>query len=218
MRNGSARYGWCAAAALSFALFLGRGVLQGFGVSVATVSVAASLGVFVDGMSQPLLGRLVDRFGGRYARLPAPLVLGLACLAMALVTTVYLLMVLYGVVMAIAVESVSPVTTGAVAARWFGRRRGAAISLLAARSGVGGLLLIPFLAYLLIATDWQTAWVVLSVIVLVLAPLALLVVRNDPGDLGLHADGDHAVERPATRRTAPRGRTAASTRRATYGP
>ena len=217
MRNGSAFYGWYVVAALSFALFLGSGALQGFGVfveswegefdvSVATVSVAASLAVLVNGISQPILGRLVDRFGGRHVMLPALLLLGLSCLAMALVTSVYLLIVLYGVVVAIAVGGVSPVTTSVVVARWFERRRGAAMALLAAGSGVGGLLLIPFLAYLLIATDWQTAWVVFGMIVLVLGlPLALLVVRNDPGDLGLHADGDHAVERAAARRTVPRG-------------
>lgn len=217
MRNHSTYYGWYVVAASAFALFLGGGAFQAFGlfvetweqdfgVGVATISVAASLGVLINGLSQPFLGRLVDRSGGRAVMLPALCVLGVACLAMALITTVYLLIALYGVVIAIAVGGVSPVTTGTVVARWFDRRRGAAMSLLAAGSGAGGLLLIPFLAYLLIATDWQTAWIVLGVVVLALGlPLALLVVRNDPMDLGLRADGDDEVSHAVSRRTVPRG-------------
>jgi MFS family permease len=69
-------YGWYVIAALFFATFLAVGSRQGFGVfvntweqdwgvSTATVSIAASVGWLVNGISQPFIGRLTDVYGGR---------------------------------------------------------------------------------------------------------------------------------------------------------
>ncbi len=197
-------YGWYVVAGLSVTLFLGMGVLQGFGVfieawenefgvSVATISIAASLAVLVNGLSQPFFGTLVDRVGGRAVIIPAFAALGVAALLMALVGNVYFLIALYGIGIAVAAGGASPVTTTAVAARWFQRRRGTAISLVSAGASGGGLIIIPFLAFLLVAAGWQTAWIVFGAILLVVGlPLLFFVLRNDPRDLGLHPDGDSA--------------------------
>lgn len=164
-----------------------------FGVSVATISIAASLAVLLNGLSQPFFGTLIDRAGGRAVVIPGFAALGLACLAMALVGNIYSLIAVYGIGIAIAAGAVSPVTTIAVAARWFQRRRGTAISIVSSGASGSGLVIVPFFAYLLIAADWQTVWLVFGAILLVVGlPLLIFVLRNDPRDLGLHPDGASA--------------------------
>jgi MFS family permease len=75
-RAGQIFYGWYVVGALFFTQLIGLGARQGFGVfvetwqeafgaGVATVSLAASVGWLVNGLSQPLLGHWTDRFGGR---------------------------------------------------------------------------------------------------------------------------------------------------------
>jgi MFS family permease len=202
--RGGLYYGWYVVAALFFATFLVVGTRQSFGiyvktweedwqVSVGTISIAASVGWLLNGLSQPFFGRLTDRIGGRPVVIVSLLVMGLAFLAMALVQNVLMLTALYGFVIAIASGGISPGITGVFVARWFERKRGTAMSLLVSGGSVGGLVLIPFLTYLFLATDWQTAWIAAGVIALALGlPLLVTIVRSDPSDVGLRPDGDAA--------------------------
>ena len=195
-------YGWYVVAALFFATFLVVGTRQSFGiyvrtweedwqVSVGTISIAASVGWLLNGLSQPFFGRLTDRIGGRPVVIVSLFTMGLAFLAMALVQNVLMLTAIYGFVIAVASGGISPGITGVVAARWFERRRGAAMSVLVSGGSVGGLILIPFLTYLFLATSWQTAWIAAGVIALLLGlPLLVAIVRSDPSDVGLNPDGD----------------------------
>ena len=195
-------YGWYVVAALFFATFLVVGTRQSFGiyvktweedwqVSVGTISIAASVGWLLNGLSQPFFGRLTDRIGGRPVVIISLLIMGLAFLAMALVQNVWMLTVMYGFVIAVASGGISPGITGVFAARWFERRRGRAMSLLVSGGSVGGLVLVPFLTYLFLATSWQTAWIAAGIIALGLGmPLLIMIVRSDPADVGLNPDGD----------------------------
>ncbi len=203
-------YGWYVVGALFFATFLMMGTRNAFGVFVATweqdwgvsvgrISVAASVGWLMNGLMQPFLGRIIDRVGGRPVVLTSMMVLGVAFIAMAFVTNVWMLTVLYGFVISSAAGGVAPSMTGVLVVRWFQRRRGAALSVLVSGASLGGLLLVPFLTYLLLATSWQMAWVTMGVISLVLGvPLLWGIARSDPSDMGLRPDGDSADEALAT--------------------
>ena len=87
-------YGWYVIAALFFATFLAIGSRQGFGVfvktweqdwgiSTATVSIAASVGWLVNGISQPFVGRLTDVYGGRRVVVISLLVMSIATIGVA---------------------------------------------------------------------------------------------------------------------------------------
>ena len=209
-------YGWYVAGALFFAMFLSIGMRQGFGIFVATwesefgvgvaaISLAASIGWFVNGSSQVLMGWLIDRIGGRIVITVAALLLGASVLLMAAANSVLHLIVIYGMVMSLASAGLAGGPPGAVMVRWFQRKRGAAMSLLTSGGSIGGLVLVPFLTYLFLWTNWRSAWLIGGAIVLVLGvPLLYLVLRDDPADLGLQPDGVRTTSAGA-RAAAPSG-------------
>ena len=207
-------YGWFILAAGFFALFVSMGARNGFGVFVVPmtgdldwtrteISAAIAVGILVNGLSQPFLGRLYDQYGGRLVISISLLVLGLATMLLAftsnfgstfafrlnigvvdvtLSASLLFLVMVYGLVMSTASSGVSLVTVHAVIAKWFYRRRGIVLSLCTAGTSVGGLILTPFAASLIIWAHWRVAWVVLGAFVLILAlPLVAVIMRRQPG-------------------------------------
>jgi sugar phosphate permease len=72
-----------------------------------------------------------------------------------------------------------------VANRWFVARRGLVLGLFGAASSAGQLIFVPALMWGVVAIGWRTASVILAVIALaVLAPV-LLLMRDEPADVGL---------------------------------
>jgi sugar phosphate permease len=201
-KRGGIFYGWYIVAALFFASFLAIGSRQGFGVFVKTweeewgvttaaISVAAAIGWLANGFSQPLVGYLTDKYGGRPVLVISLAVMAVATIAVATVSNLFGLIILYGFVISFASGGISPATSGVVIARWFDRKRGTAMSVLIAGGSVGGLVVVPFLSFVLVEFSWQMAWIIVGVLALGLGiPLLLLVVRSRPQDLGLNIDGD----------------------------
>jgi MFS family permease len=78
-------------------------------------------------------------------------------------------------------------------ARWFGgRARGRAAGFAAIGSGFGIILsgqLIPWIGALRGAEGWRTSWAVLGAVVLAIALLAALLLRDDPAVMGLAPEG-----------------------------
>ncbi|MCH7907520.1 MAG: MFS transporter [Chloroflexi bacterium] len=195
-------YGWYIVGALFFATFVGVGSRQGFGVfveaweedfgvSVGAISVAAGVGWVVNGLVQPFFGRLTDAFGGRRVLVFGLLAMGLGTLSIAAVPNVYVLIAVYGFVVSAAAGGVFPTPASSVIVRWFQRKRGTAMSMVAFGGSAGGLIMVPFAAYLLVIADWRTAWLVMGGIILLLGlPLLVTIVRSDPADMGLTQDGD----------------------------
>ena len=195
-------YGWNVVGAMFFGMFLVLGTRQSFGVFVETwerewgvttgdISVAAAIGWIINGFSQPILGRIVDRFGGKVVVVISTSVLGISYLLMAFIEGVLMLALLFGVVVSFFSGGVSPGTSGAVITRWFQRRRGMAMSVVAAGGSLGGLVMVPFLAQLMLATSWQITWVASGIIVIALGvPISVLILRNSPDEVGQLPDGE----------------------------
>jgi MFS family permease len=80
--------------------------------------------------------------------------------------------------------------SNALMSRWFVRRRGTALGILAAGSSAGTILSLPLVAAAVALLGWRSTllWYAL-VLLLVLVPLPALVYRRDPAALGLFPDG-----------------------------
>ena len=147
-------YGWYIVATCMFIAFVSVGARSAFGVFVVpmsddfgwsrgAISFAAALGFLVNGLTQPLLGGLYDRFGGRKVIVISLVIYGLATAALSLTFHLVFLAFMFGVVSSVALSGASLNNTGALLTKWFHRKRATAIGLNAAGLSLGGLLLVP---------------------------------------------------------------------------
>jgi len=196
-------YGWYVCAATLFIGFVVIGARNSFGVFVVpmsdefgwnrfTISVAAALGVLVNGLSQPFFGQIFDRTGGRKMILTSLIILGTATAMLALTFHILFLAFMFGIVISMAQSGPAPSNTAALMARWFKRRRATAISINSSALSLGGMIMVPFSMFLLQATNWRVAWIGLGLIVLASLPMAFLFLRERPSEKGLYPDGDPA--------------------------
>jgi MFS family permease len=213
-------YGWYIVATTLFIAFATTGARNAFGVFVipmsddfgwsrGTISLAASIGFLVNGLTQPFLGGIFDRVGGRKVILVSMVVVGIATVALSLTFHILFLVFMFGFVASSALSGASLTNTSALLARWFRRKRATVVGLNAAGASLGSLLLVPLAMYLLQATNWRVTWVAMGLIILVLAlPLAFIFIRDDPRNLGLQPDGDPdpsdgGAQRAADRKAGP---------------
>ena len=205
-------YGWYVCAAAVFIGFAAVGARNSFGVFVVpmseefgwsrfTISAAAALGVLVNGVSQPFMGRIFDRTGGRKLMLFSLVVVGGSTAMLALTFHILYLAFMFGIVVSMAQSGSANTNTAALMSRWFKRRRATAISINSAAVSLGGMVMVPFSMYLLQATTWRIAWIGLGIIVLSALPLAYLFLHERPEQRGLYPDGD-----PAPSKDGPNGR------------
>ncbi len=202
VRRNGIFYGWFILAATFFAMLVTTGTTSSFGAFIipmsdefgwsrGTISLAIAIGMGVNGLSQPFIGRLYDRHGGRKVISVSLLVLGAGTMALSLVNSIWFLVIVYGFVMSVATGGTSFVTIHALLVKWFYRKRGAVVSISTAGASAGSLVLVPFATYLIIWAGWRFTWVVLGAFIVFLAmPLAMLIIRDDPKDIGEIPDGD----------------------------
>ena len=167
---------------LEASLGWGRGqVMAGFTVYYAMVGIAS-----------PVVGRFVDRYGARPVIPVGAVMIGLGFVIVSRMSDLYLFYLGY-VIIGTGAAAIGPVPCSAVISNWFKRKRGTAVGLMSAGIGAGGVVVAPFIGYMLSHFDWRTAYLSLGVVVMVLTiPLALGVIRTRPSEMGLYPDGDKA--------------------------
>jgi MFS family permease len=194
-------YGWWVTLAFAVMVFLSTGIrfvvgpflkpmVADLGLDRASFSLVVSLSLFLYGALQPLIGRVVDRVGARLLMVAGTLLLGASLASLSLVTRLWHLYVLYGVLAAAGLASTSHVVATAVVSRWFSRRRATALASLGGASMAGMSLLVPVAMWLVINVGWRRTYVLLGIAVVAsMVPLALWVVRESPESMGLTPDG-----------------------------
>jgi sugar phosphate permease len=208
--NGRFYYGWVVVWVVFLALLVSAGVRAAptvlinpleteLGWSRAIISAAVSVGLLLYGLSGPGAGWLMDRFGPKPLAVVGVAIIGGSTLAGATVTELWQLNLYWGVLSGVGTGIVAPVLGATVANRWFVERRGLVLGIFGAAASAGQLVTVPALMWLVVEIGWRSGTVVLAAIVfLVLIPV-LLLMRNDPRELGLRAYGEEnpAIESPA---------------------
>jgi predicted MFS family arabinose efflux permease len=173
------------------------------GWSIATMSAAVSVNLVLYGLIAPFAAALMERFGLRRV-VGAGLVLiaagaGLSVLAQA----AWQLVFTWGVLIGAGTGSMALVFAATVANAWFVKRRGLVMGILTAGGAAGQLVFLPLIAYLVEATSWVVASLLVAAAALAVLPLAVALLRDRPADLGLAPyGGDRVIEPPTTRNNA----------------
>src|SRR2546426_8869626 len=201
MTNRSIFYGWWVVAAFAVMTFMSTGVrhavgpflkpiVADLGLDRASFSIVIALSLFLYGVFMPIAGLALDRFSVRVVTTVGTVLLAISLVLTAMVHNVWQFAVVYGVLVPLGLAGTGPVIASGVVARWFSKRRGAALSVLGSASMTGMSLLVPAVTWLILTSGWRLTYVMIAggFLALVL-PLCLWVVRDSPESVGLTADG-----------------------------
>ena len=138
----------------------------------------------------PLVGTLVDRYGGRWLMVIGAAIAGAGFLFLGYIenfaqfSAIRLTLVTFGDVM------MGYMVVNVVVAQWFVRLRGRAFAFTSMGVGFAKVCMPILAAWLLLSFGWRQTWMVFGVLTMALLMLpALLVVRRTPEDMGLRPDG-----------------------------
>ena len=115
--------------------------------------------------------------------------LGAACFGMATATHILLFYIAFAALRALGQGSLS-INCILLVNQWFVSKRGRAVGLMTLGSMLSTALFPSFARFLIDSMEWRGAYAVLGVVAIgLIVPVALLVVRNRPEDMGLFPDG-----------------------------
>jgi sugar phosphate permease len=209
-------YGWVMVGATFFAALVSAAAVgapgvfivplqQEFGWSTAEISSALSIRFILFGLMAPFAAALLNRYGLRNVTLAAQLLVISALVLSLAMTSVWQLVLLWGVVVGIGTGMTALVLGATIAARWFVARRGLVIGILSASVATGQLVFLPLLAHVTERFGWRMGLAMMCAILSVAALFVFLVLRDRPSDVGLRPFGNKSTEPQATpaRTTAP---------------
>lgn len=167
-----------------------------FGWSRAELTGAFSMAQFQGSLVGPAMGYLIDRLGARRMVFLGFFVAGLGFIVFSRTTNLPTFYAAYFLIMlGISGGSWLPMMTALN--QWFNRKRGTAMAIAGEGSFLGGLVLVPILAWAVTPSNfgWSVTAQWIGIVFLVLAwPLSKLI-RNRPEDYGLLPDGEPADSR-----------------------
>ncbi|MDY7105493.1 MAG: MFS transporter [Actinomycetota bacterium] len=194
-------YGWWVVAAVFVILMFSSGLafyaqavfldalVEEQGFSTGLTGAATGLFFVVAGVTGFLAGGPIGRHDMRWIIVPGSFLAAVGLVLLGRATEPWQMFaadVVFG--MGFATSGLVPSTT--LITRWFERRRSVALSIGSSGLSMGGIVITPIVAKLVDDRSFQdmAPWFALA-LVIGIAPVALLVVRSRPSDLGLEPDG-----------------------------
>lgn len=193
-------YGWIVVGVTAFTLLVAAGVRAASGVLItpleddlgwsrSSISFAISIGLVLYGLAGPIGGSLMDRYGPKRLMLAGLALTGLSSVLTATSAALWQFTAVWGVLGGMGTGVVATVLGATVANRWFVRRRGLAIGIFGGASSAGQLIFVPLLIWVVSASGWRGAVIVLGVTSVLLLVPVLFLMRDSPSDLGLRPLG-----------------------------
>ncbi len=208
-KAGKVHPAWGILVACCFVQFGGLGVLSNsIGVFFPAVSASLncttaqiSLHVTIRGFAMmaalPLASHMISRYPSRIVLTPAAVVLVCSIGSMAFFNKLwqwYVASVFYGFAGGFLFLNLSPI----LLTNWFYRKRGFAVGMAMAFSGLGGIVMNPLGNAMIAAQGWRSAYLLFAGIgAICILPFTLFVLQRRPEDVGARPYGemqeDHAV-------------------------
>ena len=162
-------------------------------VSRGLFSILRSGEILIGAAMAPLVGPLVDRYGGRWLMSGGALIVGLGFILLSRVDSFWEFLALRWTLVTIGGVFMCHMVVSVTISRWFVRRRGRAIAIASLGQGFSKVCIPPLTALLFVWLGWRGTWSVFGLITLILIVIpALIFMRRSPEDMGLKPDGEKA--------------------------
>jgi MFS transporter, OFA family, oxalate/formate antiporter len=196
-------YGWIVVAAAFVITFIGFGcaytfsaffqsLQDEFGASRGSIALVFSLSGFIYFGFGAISGRLADRWGARRLAMCGMALVGLGLTIAGVARSLAEIYFAYGIGVGFGVGFAYVPVLGVVQ-RWFTKQRGLASGLAVSGIGVGTLVMPMLASFLIEASGWRNAYLILGPITVVLGVAVALLIDDGP-DRKLHFDSE-----PSTR-------------------
>jgi MFS family permease len=180
------------------------------GISRGTFSLIRSGEILIIAAAAPVVGTLIDRYGGRWLMAAGGLVTGAGFICLGQARDFIQFMLVRWLLISPGDSLMGSMVVNVSIARWFVRMRGRALAIAGMGHGLAKVCMPVAAATLMLYVGWRGSWVVFGVfaLVLVVAP-AVVFMRRSPEEMGLQPDGGpvelkEEVAKPQKRRYAKR--------------
>lgn len=166
------------------------------GVSSAAIALLYGAARLEGGLEGPVVGHLIDRFGARKIIIVGASLAGIGLILLAAVHDYLTFFLIYVFVVSLGSNAgfFHPITTAVN--KWFIRRRGISFSIISASGNVGGMIMAPLLAYMILNFGWRYGAFFAGLTILLVALPCALRFKNSPEEMGLYPDGQPPVKNP----------------------
>ncbi len=172
---------------ISFGVFF-KSIESEFTLSRAVTSSIQSTSMLLTGITAFVGGLAIDRYGPKIVLLLMGLFAGFSLLLTSQTNSPWQLFITYSLLLSLGTGPIFVVITSTVS-RWFDKRRGLALGIAGAGSGLGMVIMAPLASYLITRFDWRISYIVLGLIAwLIVVPLSRLL-KKDPREIGAIPDG-----------------------------
>ena len=166
----------------SFGIFF-KPLIAEFGWTRAATSGAYAISMLIGGLLSIVAGKFTDRFGPRIVVTACGFLIGLGCLLVSQVTTIWQFYLFYGVLIGAGLGG-ALVPMMATVARWFVKRRGMMTGITVSGLGMGIFIVPPIANWLISSYGWRTSYIVAGVAILLVVMSAAQFLKRDPGQIG----------------------------------
>jgi len=160
-----------------------------FGVTSAAISLLCGASRLEGGIEGPIVGHLIDKFGPRVMIIAGAIMTGLGFILLSMVHSFWSFFFVYIFIVSLGFNAGFSHPISTAVNNWFIRHRGLGFSCINASMSIGGMILAPFLSYIILNFGWRIGAVTAGLMILIVGiPLALPIYRS-PELVGLRPDG-----------------------------
>ncbi len=171
----------------SFGLFF-KSIESEFDLTRTATSSIASANLILAGICAFAAGWALDRYGPKAIVLLMGIFAGLSLLLTSQANSAWQLFITYSLLLSMGTGALYVVPTSTVS-RWFNQKRGVALGISGAGTGLGIIIMAPFATYLISSFDWRIAYIVVGLLAwLIVIPVSWLL-KREPCEIGALPDG-----------------------------
>jgi sugar phosphate permease len=154
--------------------------------AISAAMACASLSMAI---AAPFVGRLIDRIGARFVMPAGAGIMGVCCLLMSRMQSLSSFYILYGIA-GVGQAAATMIPISLVISNWFHVKRGRALGIAMAGTGLGGMIFVPIVTWVITNWGWRTAFLFAGTVILLTIPTTLGLIRTRPSEKGLLPDGE----------------------------